>query len=128
MSDYASVDDVIKLGRTLTPEETTRAEALIPIISARLRTYAANEGKDFDQMIAKSADLALVAKQVTVDVVLRALATPTSAEPATQFTETAGPYSLTATPFNPSRGLFISKNELALLGLRSQQVKNVELI
>lgn len=128
MSDFANVDDVITLGRTLTAEETTRAEALIPIVSARLHTYAVSVGKDLDEMIAGDADLALVAKQVTVDVVLRALNSSTTAEPVTQISESAGPYSLSYTPFNSSRGLFISKNELALLGLRSQQVKNVELI
>ena len=84
MSDYATIGDVTNLWRPMTTEETERAQELLPIISASLRTEAEKVGKDLDEMIEKSEDLALVAKSVTVDVVARTLMTSTDAEPMTQ--------------------------------------------
>lgn len=129
MSDFATIDDVIALFRALTPEETTKAESLLPIVSARLREEAVIVGKDLDQMITDdtAGNLAIIAKQVTVDVVARALMTSTEDEPATQSTESAGGYSQSITYLVPGGGLFIKKAELAQLGLRRQQVRHLDL-
>jgi hypothetical protein len=118
---YATVNDVISLWRTLTADETTRANTLIPIISASLREEAKKVGKDLDAMITADADIAEVAKSVTVDVVARTLMTSTDSEPMTQTSESALGYSMSGTFLVPGGGLFIKKSELARLGLRRQQ-------
>lgn len=118
--NYASVADVIALWRPLSPEETARAETLLPIVCASLRSEAKKAAKDLDAMVTADADLAEVAKSVTVDVVARTLMTATSGEPLTQFSQSAGGYSASGAFLVPGGGLFIKKSELARLGLRRQ--------
>lgn len=120
-ANYATVEDVTALWRTLTSDETTRAKTLIPIVSASLREEARKVGKDLDDMISIDADLAFVAKSVTVDVVARTLMTSTEQEPVTQFSQSAGGYSASGTFLVPGGGLFIKKSELARLGLTRQR-------
>lgn len=119
--DYATIDDITTLWRALTPDETTRAEALIPVVSSSLRTEAKKVGKDLDSMVEADADLAEVAKSVTIDVVARTLMTSTDQEPVTQVSESALGYSASATFLVPGGGLFIKKSELDRLGLRRQR-------
>lgn len=119
--EYATIDDIIALYRPLTPAETTRAEALLPIICASLREEAKKVGKDLDAMVEADADLAAVAKSVTVDVVARSLMTSTNAEPMTQYSQSALGYSVSGTYLVPGGGLFIKRSELARLGLRRQR-------
>lgn len=107
--EYATIDDVTILFRKLTPEETERAKALIPIVCADLRTYAKTVGKDLDAMVQADQDLAAVAKSVTVDVVGRTLMTSTTGEPMTQMSESAGGYSASGTFLFPA-GACLSKN------------------
>ena len=126
MEDYATVQDVQTLWRTLTAAEQTRAEALIPVICSSLRQEAAKVHKDLDAMVNADADLAAVAKSVTVDVVARTLMTSTSQEPMTQFSEAALGYSVSGSFLVPGGGLFIKKSELARLGLRRQQIGVIE--
>lgn len=121
MADYATIDDIIALWRPMTPEETNRAEALLPIVSASLRTEAKKVCVDLDAEVAADVDLAAVAKSVTVDVVVRAMMTATDQEPMTQLTQSAGGYSVSGTFLVPGGGLFIKKSELARLGLRRQR-------
>ena len=121
MNDFATLKDVIELWRKVTPEEQERVEALIPIVSASLRTEAKQVGKDLDEMVAADADLALVAKSVTVDVVARTLMTSTDSEPMTQRSESALGYSVSGTFLVPGGGLFIKKSELKRLGLGRQR-------
>lgn len=120
MSSFATVDDVIRLWRALTPEEEERVEALLPVISDCLRAEAKRVGKDLDDMIEKNPELASVAMSVTVDVVARTLMTSTDQEPMSQMSESAGGYSVSGTFLVPGGGLFIKKSELARLGLRRQ--------
>lgn len=122
MADYATVQDVVTLWRPLTAAEQTRAEALIPVICSSLRQEAAKVHKDLDAMVAEDADLAAVAKSVTVDVVARTLMTSTNQEPTTQFSESALGYSVSGSFLVPGGGLFIKKSELARLGLRRQRI------
>ena len=125
---YATVQDIIALKRPLTPEEAERAEALLPLVSASLRTEADKVGKDLDQMIELSDDLAQVAKSVTVDVVMRELMVSTSAdnEPMTQYSQSALGYSVSGTYLVPGGGLFIKNTELARLGLKRQRYGVIE--
>ena len=122
MRQYATVEDIRNLWRTLTPSEEERANELIPIVSARLRTEAKNVGKDLDAMIEADEDLIFVAKQVTVDVVARMLMTSTNQEPMTQFSQSAMGYTVSGTYLVAGGGLFIKKSELASLGLKRQRM------
>lgn len=123
---YATIDDMTALWRPMTPEETTRAEALLSVVSASLRTEAKKVGKNLDEMVAADEDLAMVAKSVTVDVTARTLMTSTDKEPTVQASESALGYSSSATFLVPGGGLFIKKSELARLGLRRQRYGAVE--
>lgn len=125
--NYATVDDVISLFRPLTPAETERTEALIPIICDSLRYEAEKVGKDLDAMVTDNQSLAGVAKSVTVDVVARTLNTSTIAEPMSQMSQSALGYSVSGTYLVPGGGLFIKKSELARLGLRRQRYGVIEL-
>ena len=127
MGSYASAADLAALWRPLTDQETKRAEALLPIVCASLRTEARKVGKDLDEMVQADPDLAEVARSVTVDVVARALMTSTDQEPMTQVTESAGGYSASGTFLIPGGGLFIKTSELARLGLRRQKYGVMEL-
>lgn len=126
MASYATLDDITALWRPMTPAETERAGALLPVVCASLRTEAARVGKDLDALVAADPDLAAVARSVTVDVVARTLMTATNGEPMTQVTQTAGVYSASGTYLVPGGGLFIKNSELARLGLRRQRYGVIE--
>lgn len=127
MDSFAKIEDMETLWRKLTPEETTRAEALLPLVSNCLRYEAEKAGKDLDQMIAESPALASVARSVTVDVTARTLMTSTNSEPMEQMSQSALGYSVSGTYLIPGGGLFIKKSELARLGIRRQRIGVIEL-
>lgn len=122
MEDFATIDDLCNMWRTLTPDEKIRAPHLIAVVSSSLRTEARKTGKDLDAMVKADPDFAAVAKSVTVDVVARTLMTSTDQEPMTQMAQSAGGYSASGTFLVPGGGLFIKRSELARLGLRRQRV------
>lgn len=122
MSDFATIEDINSIWRTLTENEEKRASSLLPIVSDSLRVEARKVGKDLDNMVINDPCLATVAKSVTVDVVARTLMTSTNAEPMTQMSESAMGYSVSGTYLVPGGGLFIKKSELARLGLRRQKM------
>ena len=119
--NYCTTQDLTALWRPMTPEETERAAALIPVVSASIRTEAKKRGYDLPAMLAEDPDLAEVAKSVTVDVVARTLMTSTDQEPMQQFSESALGYSQSGTFLVPGGGLFIKNSELARLGIRRQR-------
>lgn len=127
MDNFATTEDIRKLWRTLTPEEEERASALLQKVSSILRSEADKVGKDLDLMIQQKPYLADVATSVTVDVVARALATPTNQEPVSQFTESAMGYSYSGTYLVPGGGVFIKNVELARLGLKRQKMGGMKL-
>jgi len=121
MQDFATIDDINKLWRLLQQDEETRVGALLPVISNRLRIEAEKVGKDIDQMVFDSVAYASVVKSVTVDIVARTLMTSTNQEPMTQYSESALGYSVSGTFLTPGGGLFIKRDELKALGLRTQR-------
>lgn len=123
---YATVDDLITLFRPLTPEELERAEGLLETVTARLNIEAEKVGKDLEALVADDANLEEVAKQVTVDIVSRALMSSTNQEPMTQFSQAALGYSISGTYLNPGGGIFIKKAELAALGLKRPKYGSFE--
>lgn len=121
--NYATVDDVTALWRTLTTEEESRVSTLIPIISACLREEAMKIGKNLDTMISLDDNLSSIAKSVTVDVVARILRENTQTEPMSQESRSALGYSWSGTYAIPGGGITnaIMKNDLNRLGLRRQR-------
>lgn len=124
---YATVNDVIALFRALTPEEQTRVTSLLPIVEDELRQRAHDVGKDLDAMIDNGDVLPNVVKSVVVDVVARALMTPTNDAPMSQYSESALGYTVSGTFLVPGGGLFVKKSELERLGLRRQRIGVIEL-
>lgn len=127
MAEYATVNDVIALFRALTPEEQTRVTSLLPIVEDELRQRAHDVGKDLDDMIDNGDVLPNVVKSVVVDVVARALMTPTNEAPMSQYSESALGYTFSGTFLVPGGGLFVKKSELERLGLRRQRIGVIEL-
>lgn len=121
MADFATIQDIIDLWRPMTPAETDRATALLPVVSDNLREEAIKVGKDLNKMAAESETYANVVKSVVVDIVSRTLMTSTNQEPMTQMSESALGYSFQGSFLVPGGGLFIKKSELARLGLRKQR-------
>lgn len=121
MANFATIDDVISLWRTLTPEEISRATALLPIVSDSLRVEAKKVGKDLDEMVKNNEVYANVVKSVVVDIIARTLLTSTEDEPMTQVSQSALGYSWSGSYLVPGGGLFIKRSELARLGLRKQR-------
>lgn len=124
---YATVNDVIALFRALTPEEQQRVTSLLPIVEDELRQRAHDVGKDLDDMINNGDVLPNVVKSVVVDVVARALMTPTNDAPMSQYSESALGYTVSGTFLVPGGGLFVKKSELERLGLRRQRIGVIEL-
>ena len=125
MADFATIDDVATLWRALSAAESTRATALLPVVSDSLRVEATKVGKDLDAMAEDSA-YANVLKSVTVDIIARTLMTATDQEPMTQTSESALGYSWSGSFLVPGGGLFIKNTELARLGLKRQRYGVIE--
>ena len=131
MADFATVQDLEVLFRTLSAEERTRAAALLPLVCDALRQAAANVGKDLDAMIEEKPALASVAKLVTVDVTARVLRQNTVGEPLKQESQTALGYNWQGTYAIPGGGIAgaIMNNDLKRLGLvRKMQAGRVEMM
>lgn len=127
MSDFATIEDIIALYRPLSDAETTKATALLPIISDRLRQCARNVGKDLDEMIEEGKVLANVVKSVTVDIVARTLQTPTEGTPMSQYSASGMGYSESGTFLSPGGGIFIKRSELKELGILRQRFGVIDL-
>src|SRR5699024_1802806 len=121
MADFATIDDITNLWRPMTPDETDRATALLPVVSDSLRIEADKVGKDLDEMVADNKTYASVVKSVVVDIVSRTLLTSTKNEPMTQMSQSALGYSFQGSYLVPGGGLFIKRTELSRLGLRKQR-------
>ena len=124
---FATVDDITKLFRPLTTEETDKAKALIPIVCDSIRQEAKKVGKDIEEMLENEELLENVLKSVVVDVVARTLMTSTNSEPMSQMSQSALGYTVSGTYLVPGGGLFIKKSELARLGLRRQRFGVIEI-
>ena len=83
MNNFAKIEDVEKLWRSLTEDEKERAKNLLPIVEDSLRMEADKVGKNLDRMIEEKSYLENVAKSVVVDVIARTWMTSAGAEPMT---------------------------------------------
>ena len=109
------------LGKKLTAEQQTAAEALIEAASAKLRIIAKKYGKDIDAMIADDDDYDLIVRNTVVQAVTRALSCISDSAPAiTQGSQSAMGYSVSMTYLNAGQSLYYLRNELKDLGLLQQ--------
>lgn len=118
---FATTEDLVNLWRPLTESEQGRAEYLLKAASDTLRQQAKNRGYNIDQMIADGKIYQSVVVDVVVAAVSRILRASTTAEPMTQFSQSALGYTMSGTYLNPQGGIFFYDNELARLGLRKKQ-------
>lgn len=127
MDNFATIEDITELFRKLTPEETEKATALLPVVSDSIRQEAEKVGKNIDKMLESGQLLKNVVKSVTVDVIARALMTSTDSEPMSQMSQSALGYTVSGTYLVPGGGLFIKRSELARLGIRRQRCGVIDL-
>ena len=126
LEPFATIDDLESLWRPLKPDETTRAESLLEVVSDSLREEANKVGVDLDAMVVFRPTYASVVKSVTVDVVARTLMTSTNQEPMTQYSQGALGYTVSGSYLVPGGGLFIKNAELSRLGLKRQRYGVIE--
>ena len=117
---YTTIDDVEALFRTLSEDEKERAAQLIPIVEDAIRQEAINRGRNLDEMVENGQLITNVLVSVVVDVIGRTLNTSTTAEPMSQYSQSALGYSMSGTYLVPGGGLFIKNNELRRLGIVRQ--------
>lgn len=121
MADFATVDDLKTLWRSLKFDEEERAKALLKVVSDSLRVEAQRLDIDLDWEAENDESYQTVLKSVTVDIVARTLMTSTNQEPMTQASESALGYSWSGSFLVPGGGLFIKDTELRRLGLVKKQ-------
>lgn len=122
---YATTEDLQKFWRTLTAEETTRAEYLLELASDNLRQYAMNAGKNLDTMLSDGKILENTLKQIVMEAVKRAMLTPQNQPPVNQMSQTAGPYAETLVFANPAGDIWFKEKELKILRLKGQRFSSI---
>ena len=126
---YITLAEFLEIsGGTYTSAEQSRIEALIPMVSAALRSEAVKVGKDLDAMIADDEDFESVVQLVCVDVIVRAMSLNTDSEPMSHESQSALGYSWSGTYAVPGGGIAncIMRNDLKRLGLKRQRFGVIE--
>lgn len=123
--DYATINDLESVYRTLNEEEKSKAEKLIGLASSLLRVQAKKVHKNLDEMIEEDADIREVARLVVIASVTRVLSKRTNQSgfegPVTQYSESALGYSVSGSFLNPGEDIYFLNNELKRLGLKRQR-------
>ena len=125
--NYCTVDDIVETWRPLSEEEINKAKRLISQVSAEIRVTAKRYGRDIENMVLEDQDYALVVQSVTIDTVMRTLNTSTTAEPLTQFSQSAGGYTISGTYSNVGGGTLLLNKDLKRLGLKQQMFTGVDI-
>ena len=129
MADFATTEDIIVLWRPLSADESTRAAALLPLVSDALRVCAQNVNVDLDSKAADDTAYASMLKLVTVDIVSRVLRQNTTGEAMSQESQSGLGYSWSGIYAVPGGGIAnaIMNNDLKKLGLLRQSIGAVQL-
>lgn len=125
--EYLTLQELATFWRSMTEAEEDKASKLIEACSAEIRLKAKKRGKDFDELYNNDDDLKLVTKSIISKVVAETMNKDVNQAPYSQFTETAGGYSLTGTYYSASMGTFFTKNDWKRLGLGAQMYGGLEL-
>lgn len=121
--DYATIQDIVTIARPLAPTEQDKAQALLDMACAKLRVQAKKYGKNLDSMIEQDPDLLLVAKEIVIKAVVRALDSSADTAAGTAISggsQSALGYSATFTYLNAGQSLYFLRNELKELGILRQ--------
>ncbi len=121
LEPFATINDLEVRWKKLSEDELPIAEALLFDASAFI---AEQLSCDYDVV-----EHANVLRMVTCNAVKRqliAMDTESDSFAMTQFTQTAGVYSFTGAPANPTGDLYLTSNEKSLLGLNSCKVACIE--
>lgn len=125
--NYLTIAELEAGWRTMTADEKVRANGLITSCSSEIRLKAKKRNKDFDEMFDDSEDLQNVTKAVLIKVVSEQMNKDVNQAPFSQFTESAGGYSLTGTYYSASMGTFFTKYDWKRLGLGCQLYGGLDL-
>ncbi len=124
MPAFASVADYEARQGKLSDEDAARCEALLEDASAAMRSrfrsfhgqaYAEDVNPDFDDN----------AKPVCVALVARSLSVPDSMAGVTQFSQTAGPYTASASYSNPTGDIYLTRSDMKALGLAGTRMRSI---
>lgn len=130
-ANYATVSDIIAIGKNLTAEEQISAEILIQTASSKIRIIAGKYGIDIDKNISDTTtgdDLSVAVKNAVVQSVIRAIDSLSSTSSAvSQNSETNGAYNISMTYFNAGQSLYFLSNELKDLGIIRQRYGAIDL-
>lgn len=130
-ANYATVSDIIAIGKNLTAEEQTSAEILIQTASSKIRMIARKYGIDIDKNISDTTtgdDLSVAVKNAVVQSVIRAIDSLSSTSSAvSQNSETNGAYNISMTYLNAGQSLYFLNNELKDLGIIRQRYGAIDL-
>lgn len=130
-ANYATVIDIIAIGKNLTAEEQTSAEILIQTASSKIRIIARKYGIDIDKNISDTTtgdDLSVAVKNAVVQSVIRAIDSLSSTSSAvSQNSETNGAYNISMTYLNAGQSLYFLNNELKDLGIIRQRYGAIDL-
>lgn len=130
-ANYATVSDIIAIGKNLTAEEQTSAEILIQTASSKIRIIARKYGIDIDKNISDATtgeDLSVAVKNAVVQSVIRAIDSLSSTSSAvSQNSETNGAYNISMTYLNAGQSLYFLNNELKDLGIIRQRYGAIDL-
>lgn len=126
MTSYATIDDVIALRGAVSAEAATRLPKILEICSAELRLIAKNHGLNLDEMV-EDEDLAMAVKKGVCDASVNYYNATESNDPImTQFSQSAGGYSISGTLANAGGAFYFPKKFLRDIGLAAQKVGVIE--
>lgn len=130
-ANYATVSDIIAIGKNLTAEEQTSAEILIQTASSKIRIIARKYGIDIDKNISDTTtgdDFSVAVRNAVVQSVIRAIDSISSTSSAvSQNSETNGAYNISMTYLNAGQSLYFLNNELKDLGIIRQRYGAIDL-
>lgn len=127
MNSYATTDDVIALRGSLSASELERMPKILESCSAELRLIAKRQNKNLDEMVSTDEDIALAVTKGVVDASFNYYCSTESKEPVmTQFSQSAGGYSVSGTLANAGGAFYFPKKFLRDIGLAVQKVGIIE--
>lgn len=125
MDAFATVADYEARQGTLDDADKARCVALLDDASAAMRSrFRTFHGTDYAEGVNPSFDDN--AKAVCVSIVARSMGVPVALAGVTQYSQTTGPYSASATYANPTGELYIGKSDLRKLGLTGTRIRSIE--
>ncbi|MDR2373453.1 MAG: phage Gp19/Gp15/Gp42 family protein [Bifidobacteriaceae bacterium] len=104
---FATWVDLEKRWRPLSDEERLAADERLADASAMVRA----ECPRVDARVEAGKLARRVVEQIVCAMVRRCMSVPADQAPVTQQQQTAGPFSLSVTPFNPGQDLFLLRSE-----------------